>query len=156
MTMKDKRELLGTGGQPHPAEHIEAAHDTLRNQLDVIKDATTRTALLRLLLPLHEMLREHFAVEERLGGFYEDLLAHDPSMAHDLDALRDEHRVILDECDSLCQQLKDQMSGEQAVEEIADDTKRDLAALLDRLRRHEHKESVMIGDAYYSDEGGRG
>jgi len=50
MTMKDKRELLGTGGQPHPAEHIEAAHDTLRNQLDAIKDATTRTALLRLSL----------------------------------------------------------------------------------------------------------
>ena len=156
MTIKNKRKSLGTGGQPHPAEHIEAAHDTLRDQLDVIKDATTRTALLRLLLPLHEMLQEHFAVEERFDGFYEDLLAHHPSMAHDLDALRDEHQVILDECDSLCQQLKDQMRSEQSVEEIADDTKRNLVALLDRLRRHEGKESVMIGDAYYTDEGGRG
>jgi hypothetical protein len=152
MTTNGKREAPAAVGRHPSAERIEEDHHALGGQLDAVAAATGRTALVEALAPLPAMLQEHFALEEQFDGFYDDLLARRPSMASALDALRDEHRVILDECDSLCRQLEERMRAERSVEEIADDTKRDVARLLDSLRRHEHQESVMMGDAYYTDE----
>ena len=152
MTTNGNREAPGAVGRHHSAERIEEDHHALRGQLDAVAAASGRAALVEALLPLPAMLQEHFALEEQFDGFYDDLLTRRPALASALDALRDEHRVILDECESLCRQLKERMNVERSVEEIADDTKRDVARLLERLRHHEHEESVMMGDAYYTDE----
>jgi hypothetical protein len=41
-------------------------------------------------------------------------------------------------------------------DEIGKSTAKDVADWLERLRRHEHDESSMIGEVYYTDEGGFG
>ncbi len=102
------------------------------------------------------MLKEHFALEEQFNGFYDDLQRRRPSVAPALDALRDEHRVILEEFNGLYRQLKERIEVEQPVEEITDEMKSAVARSFEGLRRHEHQESVMIGDVYYTDEGGLG
>jgi hypothetical protein len=152
MTTNDKREAREAVGRHPSADRIEEDHHALRGQLDAVAAAVGRAALVEALLPLPAMLQGHFALEEQFDGFYDDLLARRPALASALDVLRDEHRVILDECESLCRQLEERMRAERSVEEIADATKRDVARLLDGLRRHEHQESVMMGDAYYTDE----
>ena len=63
---------------------------------------------------------------------------------------------MLDEWALLSRQLKERMDAERRVEAIGEDMKKSVERSLDRLRRHERRESVMIGDAYYTDEGGRG
>jgi hypothetical protein len=156
MTKDGKRESQGAVGRHHLSDRIEEEHHSLREQLDAVAAATTCTALLQSLLPLSEMLQAHFALEEQSDGFYDDLEAHSPSMASELSALRDEHRVMLDEWALLSRQLKERMDAERRVEAIGEDMKKSVERSLDRLRRHEHRESVMIGDAYYTDEGGRG
>ena len=152
MTTNGNREAPGAVGRHHSAERIEEDHHALRGQLDAVAAASGRAALVEALPALPAMLQEHFALEEQFDGFYDDLLTRRPALASALDALRGEHPVILDECESLCRQLKERMHAERSVEEIADDMKRDVARLLERLRHHEHEESVMMGDAYYTDE----
>jgi len=156
MTTQGKREWSDSGARFDPAEHVEPAHGALRDRIEAIAGATTEDVLVRVMAPLPEMLRQHFALEEQVDGFYDDLQLRLPSRAPELDALRSEHGEILEACDALSRQLKERMNAQPTAREICDDTKKDVASLLDRIRRHEHRESVMIGDAYYTDEGGRG
>jgi hypothetical protein len=156
MTTNRKHEQQAGLGQHQPPKQIEEDHDILRDQLDAVATATTCTALLQDLLPLTKMLQEHFVREEQFNGFYEDLRVRRPSLAPTLDALCGEHRLILEEFDELCSKLKERMDREQTIEEIGEATTRDLARSMDRLSRHEYRESRMIGDVYYTDEGGLG
>ena len=156
MATNDKRARQGEVDQDHPAQRIEEDHRTLRSRLDALAAATTRTALLEGLLALPELLHEHFVREEEFDGLFDDLRTRRPSMAPRLDALSDEHRVILEELDALSKQLKGRMDAERAVEQISEPMMKDVAHWLERMRRHEHEESRMISDVYYTDEGGHG
>jgi hypothetical protein len=156
MMTNGKRDQQHTVGPHHSPERIEEDHRTLEDQLDAVAGATTCTALLQGLRALPKMLQEHFALEEQVNGFYDDLQLRRPSVASALGVLRDEHRVILEEFNGLYRQLKERIDAEQTVEEITRDMTSAVASSLDRLRRHEHQESVMIGDVYYTDEGGLG
>lgn len=140
----------------HPAGRIEDEHRTLRDQLDIVASANTTTNLMAGLTSLPKMLSEHFAGEERVDGLYDDLAKRRPSMAAKLAALRNEHQIILDELDALRREVKTRVEAQQTVEEIAKPTTEGVARWLERLRRHEHDESWMIGDVYYTDEGGFG
>ncbi|MFQ5417827.1 MAG: hemerythrin domain-containing protein, partial [Myxococcota bacterium] len=140
MTTKDERGQPGGGDREPPTERVEEDHRALLAQLDAIAAPTTRAVLLSGLLAVHKLLLEHFALEERVDGLYDDLLSRHPSRAHELVALRDEHRVILDEFDALRRQLKGRMDAEGTVEEIAEPMMRDVARWMERLRRHEHEE----------------
>ncbi len=156
MTTKEERGQAGVLAESHPAERIEEEHRTLREQLETIAAATTRSALLSSLLPLPKTLREHFDLEEQVGGLYDDLQARRPAIFGELEALRAEHRVILDEFDSLCRQLRRWSDDEGAIEQISESMTGDIGRCLNRLRQHEHEESRVIGDVYYTDEGGLG
>jgi hypothetical protein len=156
MMTNGKRDQQNTVAPHHSPERIEEDHRTLEDQLDAVAAATTRTALLQGLRPLPRMLQEHFAREEQVNGFYDDLQLRRPSVASELEALRDEHRLILEAFRGLVRQMQERTDAEQSVEEISEDMTSAVARSLERLRRHEHQESVMIGDAYYTDEGGLG
>jgi hypothetical protein len=156
MTTNDEREQQTQTDEQHPATRVEEDHHTLREQLDAVGAATSRTGLLAVLQQLPEPLLEHFELEEKTGGLYEDLRARRPALATELDALRAEHRVILDELDALCRQLDAGQSAEGPGQNIAEATMRPVVRWLDRIRRHEHAESGMIGEVYYTDEGGFG
>jgi len=156
MTKNNEREQQTETEEQHPAERIEEDHRTLRDQLDALGSATSRASLFSILLTLPKPLRDHFALEEQVGGLYHDLRARRPSLASELDALRDEHRLILDELDELCRKLEGGQDADRPMQNIAEPMMRDLAHWLERLRRHEHAESGMIGDVYYTDEGGFG
>jgi hypothetical protein len=156
MTTEGEREWSASGVRFDPAEHVEPAHGALRDRMEAVAGATTQDVLVRVMAPLPEMLREHFAREEHVDGFYDDLQRRLPSRAPELDVLRSEHGEILEACEALSRQLKERMNAEPTAGEIRDDTQKDVASLLDRIRSHEHRESVLIGDAYYTDEGGRG
>lgn len=151
----NERPAPGSGfDKNHPVGIVEDEHRTLRSQLDVISAATTATALMAGLAPLPKMLSEHFAGEEKIDGLFDDLRKRRPARAGEIDALRDEHRIILDEFDALTRQVKTQLDDEQAAEEIGSRTSRDVGSWVERLRGHEHEESILIGDVYYTDEGG--
>ncbi|MBW2389854.1 MAG: hemerythrin domain-containing protein [Deltaproteobacteria bacterium] len=155
-TNNEERGQPGRVDPNHPAERIVEEHRTLREQLEIIAAATTRTALLSGLLHMPKTLREHFDLEEQSGGLYDDLQVRRPAISRELDALRAEHEVILNEFDALCLQLKQWVDDKGALEEISEPMTGDVGRCLDRLRQHEHEESRVIGDVYYTDEGGLG
>jgi hypothetical protein len=156
MTGNYERERPVVDSQRHHTEQIVEAHRTLREQLDVIATMTTPASLLTGLLGLPEVLVEHFATEEQSGGLYDDLRARCPTMSTKLDSLIEEHTTILETLDDLCRRLKVSIESEREVDEITNSMKNGISRLLEQLRRHEHDESCMIGDVYYSDESGGG
>jgi hypothetical protein len=89
MTTTDGRERHTEIDDDHPVVRVEEEHHTLREQLDTIQSATTRTGLLEDMLALPKMLVEHFTIEEQAGGLYDDLRKRRPDLATGLDALND-------------------------------------------------------------------
>jgi hypothetical protein len=139
-------------GEDHPAGRIEDDHRELRERLDVLMETEDRKGVLSRLKELPRMLAEHFAEEEGAGGLFEDLALRCPPICKDLDALRREHRAILDELETLSREMESHPDPHGSVEE----TTRAVAHCVERLRRHERAEAKMIADVYYTDEGGRG
>jgi hypothetical protein len=156
MTANHERERQVEGRGHHSANRIRDDHLTLRGQLDVIVAAQSHQALLTELAPLPKILLEHFDREEQVGGIYEDMQTRCPPMAPRLDALRGEHRVLAEEVDEICRQLEARMGAAPGSDGIDESLKARVTRWIEKLRRHEHDESSMMGDVYYSDEGGRG
>ena len=76
MTAIHNREHHRGVDRDHPMERIEDNHRRLRDQIDVVASATTPTVLLKCLLALPNILREHFAFEEQADGLYDELSAY--------------------------------------------------------------------------------
>ncbi|MDP6980387.1 MAG: hemerythrin domain-containing protein [Myxococcota bacterium] len=154
-TSQDRARQAGDNtGQP--VKRIEEDHRTIRDHLDSVAAATTRTDLLAALVVLPKTLREHFEQEEHAEGLYADLLRRKPSVSSELDALRHDHQVILEDLDVLVGRLKGHIDTAEAGDEIAEPIVRGVMRCLEKLRTHERNESRMIGDIYYTDEGGFG
>lgn len=147
----------GEHRRPVAAEHeplvgpIEDEHRELRTRLETLE--AERAGVLSTLLELPKMLADHFADEERIGGLYEDVARRSPAVGSQIDALRAEHRAILEELEALSRAAQGNARPDGSVDE---NTMRGVARCVERLRQHEHSESKMIADVYYSDEGGRG
>jgi len=156
MTTNDERKRHSEIDPEHPVGQVEEDHRSLRSQLETVATTRTCTALLSGLAEVPKMLTEHFSLEEQAGGLYDDLRSRRPALASELDALRKEHEVILDEFGALRRQLQAEIDSERTADTITEPMTRDLARWLERLHFHERKESAMIGDVYYTDEGGFG
>lgn len=140
-----------TDKQDHPAGPIEEDHRALRSQLEALGEAADHMGILSKLMNLPKMLAGHFADEEAVGGLYDDLARRSPAISENIEALRREHRAILDELEALTREVQSDPEGT-----VSETTRRGLARCVERLRRHEHAESSMIADVYYTDEGGHG
>lgn len=156
MTANERQERAGSLDESHPATRVEEDHRTLREQLEIISAAKTRSELLAGVLHMPKTLREHFDLEEQVGGLYDDLTSRSPASFRELEALRGEHRVILKAFEALCRQLKRLIEDEGSIEEISERLTGDVGHCLKRLRDHEREESRVITDVYYTDEGGLG
>jgi hypothetical protein len=99
------------------------------------------------------MLSEHFADEEAAGGLYDDLAKRSPAATEQLSELRREHRAILEELEALTRAIESHLEPDGSISEA---TRADVTRCMERLRRHEHVESRMIADVYYTDDGGLG
>jgi hypothetical protein len=137
----------------HPAGAIEDDHRVLRGQLEALADAADRIGILSVLQGLPKMLSQHFADEEAGGGLYDDLERRSPAVSKELEVLRGEHRSILKELEALTHEVESHPEGEGSVSER---TRANVNRCMEKLRRHEHVESRMIADVYYTDEGGLG
>jgi len=135
----------------HPAGAIEDDHRVLRGQLEALTNAADRMGILSVLQGLPKMLSEHFADEEAVGGLYDDLAKRSPAVGKELEVLRREHRAILEELEALTRELESHPEGD-----VGERTRANVNRCMERLRRHEHVESRMIADVYYTDEGGLG
>jgi len=140
-------------GAEHAAGRIEDDHRELRSRLEVLTSSADLAGVLSRLLELPKLLAEHFAEEEASDGLYEDLARRSPALGEKLDALRHEHREILEDLETLSRDIQ-HSPGPQA--QLGEDARRSISRCAERLRRHEQTEAAMIADVYYTDEGGRG
>jgi len=153
MTTEGEPTGRSTTGEDHPAGPIVDEHRMLRSRLDALTDAADRAGILSSLQDLPKKLEAHFAAEEGEGGLYEDLARRAPAVSEKLEALRGEHRAILDEVEELSRVVQADPGADGAISAATRDS---VARCVGRLRRHELDESTMIGDIYYTDEGGQG
>lgn len=156
MTIQDERERKTGDAAGQPVHRIEEDHRTLRGQLEELEAATSHGALLETLARLPKMLREHFAHEEHNEGLYDDVRRRRPAMAPQLEALQRDHGTILEEFEALLARVKGHVESEPEGEGVADAVAHHLRQCIGRLRNHELEESTMIGDVYYTDDGGLG
>jgi hypothetical protein len=90
----------------------------------------------------------HIAVTEGSGGLFADVMDRAPRLAHEIAALREEHR-------SLRSQLDEAARAVEAVEDL-DGVEGARVRLLDLIREllaHRHRGSELIYDAYNLDIG---
>ncbi len=150
---RDDEATRRIGTQGHSIGRIEHGHRSLRSRLDALTGAADRAGVLSGLQELPKMLGEHFADEEVGGGLYDDLARRRPRLLAQLDVLRGEHRAILAELETLIREIQSDPAPGGVLSEA---TRRGINRCAERLRRHEHDESTMIVDVYYTDEGGPG
>ena len=151
MTKNGERTGRDRTGEDHPAGAIEDDHRALRSQLEALTDAADRLGILSGLQGLPKLLAEHFADEEAVGGLYDDLARRCPPISGELDVLRGEHRAMLEELEALTREVRSHLGSDGAIDETMLGS---VARCVEKLRRHEHAESKMIADVYYTDEGG--
>lgn len=129
-------------------DRIDAEHHTLRGLVDQIDGSRDLASLVPLLGELRRLLEEHFAHEEEADGMTQLVRSVVPQHMSTLDALFDEHRVFLTEVDTLRERVRACLDG--PMREIFDRA-HDLAQ---RLHDHEARETGLLSDAMYEDEGG--
>ncbi len=142
-------------GEASTVSRIEEAHRELNRRLHALASATDCRGLMLELAGLPKTLAEHFAEEESSDGLYERLQCRRPSVHSELAALRREHEEMLRAVEALQHRLKLEMESEDSGRPLLY-PKSQVSELLARLRRHEHDESQLIADVYYSDEGSSG
>jgi hypothetical protein len=153
MTNEGERTRRSDVGEDHPVGPIEDEHRQLRGRLETLTDGADRAGILSNLQELPKKLAAHFGDEETVGGLYDDLAQRSPGVIDKLDALRAEHRSILDEFEEVSRAVQNDPAAGGSLSEA---TMGSVARCVGRLRQHERAESTMIADVYYEDEGGRG
>ena len=87
-----------------------------------------------LMVELRPMLARHFKAEERAGGLFQGLLKLRPDRIESIEALRSQHRSILDDIEAIL-----------ALVDADDAALRALVAdFLDRIGEHERAENALV------------
>ena len=136
---------------PSPTRsEIEEDHRHLGALLDRLETTTVPWRLTPLLRDLDGMLTRHFRLEEARGGLLEAITDTAPRNAGRVEDLLLEHRRILDALAALIHETQDRPNGPP------EDMLREAKRLVERLRRHEEEENLVLGDGYYTDLGSPG
>jgi hemerythrin len=130
-------------------EALRQAHVALHRELAGLEQAArspsgTDSADMRSLLERTRAdILEHFRFEE-LNGYMNAVLDREPNLARTVENLREEHRQIAQELDSLIERTK--------TERALDDVFRDRVRLwIESVRRHETDENTLVQDAFNVD-----
>jgi hypothetical protein len=138
---------------------VERAHRQIRHIVALESaegGSLSRTRALLETFP--DLLREHFADEERPNGLFDSLRAVRPDVDFKLKFLEQEHREILQAVEELrrlveeMEQLEEPEARELHLAQIQERT----AVLMRRVRHHELAESRLVVDIDYMEEGGSG
>jgi hypothetical protein len=139
---------LGSAGEA-AVLRTQRVHRSILSLLQDLGRADDLSTILGLLGDLCGVLPDHFADEEGADGLFEALRLARPEVHPRRKFLQEEHRKMIQALEALREQAA---GGHWELARV----KRELAALLRQVRRHERAESVLIADVYYLDEGGSG
>lgn len=103
--------------------------------------------LLSRLRAIREDLSAHLRAEEAPDGFFAELVSVNPSTAHRVEELREDHRRLEAAMAELCVVLE---VGDAAPEALA----RGRDELVQHLRDHQQAEQRLLLDCYLQDTGG--
>ena len=120
-------------------------HQQLPELLRQLEAVTDLDAAKAKLVELRDVLEPHFALEERPGGFFDELRDVQPGNVPRIKELTEEHGVILGQTDALLEELGGS-SFDLAVPEIA--------KLCAAIRAHDEVEHKLFLDSYLVDHGG--
>ncbi len=120
-------------------------HRTLPELLRELEAAADLATAKTKLTELRDVLEPHFAMEERSGGFFEELRDVQPCNVPRIKELTEEHGVILARTDSLLDDMGTS-SFDQSIAEIS--------KLCATIRAHDESEHQLFLDSYLIDHGG--
>ena len=116
-------------------------HQSLRDLVGRIREASDVAGIAPLLEELHATLHAHFSREEYPGGFYDRLGALKPEYRKQIRDLVDDHYRILARLRALTQ------LGRTGPPEVAEEVVRDGKAIGDWLADHEKREHALARQA---------
>jgi len=129
---------------------LESAHSRIFRCLADLASAEAADGVLASLDELLVILPEHFAKdEEGPDGVFDEVREIRPSLEPHLMLLTQNHREIVDALEALRALARD--SGQDFVR--VSETR---ARCIGKIRAHERRESQVVMEAYFRDEGGSG
>jgi hypothetical protein len=144
------RDALGGGMFPQslpPARAPAPSHAFIRQALVWLDSAVEDDAKLQVLGDFREILVEHFAAEERAGGFFDTVSRAAPSRMPMVAKLSREHGELLAEIDRIRAVVA------QPIRPSVQALRADLRDLIRRLRRHEAAEEALLVGTWIDDAG---
>lgn len=145
--MVEPRGSAGAAGR-ETKSRIDAEHHTLRGLVHRVDEHRDLTTMVPLLEELRQLLEEHFAHEEEADGMADLVRVAAPHRMDTVDQLFDEHRRFLADTDVLIERIRACLSG--PTQDVYDRAH----ALAVALHDHEARETELLSDAMYEDEGG--
>jgi hypothetical protein len=134
--------------EPSTLQQVAAEHDLIRELLARMEKAVAIELLLAEIERLEPLLFDHFESEEAPGGLYAQVRERIPGNFSRLEALEHEHGEFLDELRRLEGACRTRVQPPKAI-------RRNVEALVQRIRAHEASESEFLRDAFMTDLGGR-
>lgn len=149
-------------GPRHPitpmVSRIVDTHRRIRSDLEVLEKSDEVSEIRIVVDDLPELLKEHFAEEEKPDGLFDELGSLRPVFDSQLEYLRGEHREIMAALEGLHRQLQeaDDVSDAGVLEQRHDHILMSAVAFVQLIRHHERIESRLVAATYYSENGGSG
>jgi hemerythrin len=147
MTQDDRRSEQSGDPAMGPVTRVRRAHKGIAGLLDDLDGSRSPDRNAEILSELGELLPRHFADEEAPDGLFDHLRARRPRIHEQLEALREEHRSILE----ILQALR---AAKASTRDEASRMENLKGAFLRKLRGHERNENLLVMDVYFQDEGG--
>ncbi len=129
---------------------LEEAHNKIVRCVADLESAPSRETTLACVDRLLEILPEHFTVdEEGPDGIFEEIRAIQPSLDTPLKSLQQEHQEIIKTLEALQERLRE---ADRDFEPLREQR----AACVRKIHDHERRESRLVMDTYFLDDGGSG
>jgi hemerythrin-like domain-containing protein len=146
----------------HPASEIVTrvvdSHTRIRADLEVLASSADLDEIRAVVDDLPDLLKEHFRDEEKPGGLFDELRSLRPVFDSQLKYLRGEHREIMRTLEGLQHEIQemDELFKVGDREQRLDHIRMSAASFLQLIQHHERIESRLVGETYYSEDGGSG
>ena len=143
--MKQNKTGLESGSDAGQA--IEREHKALAEILGQLASTTDLKILIPILDGLRARLETHFAMEEGPAGLHGVIGDSAPHLLTYMQRLFDDHKKLLTSIDGLTERARQCNDGPLSA------VLREAASFSEELRRHEARETALLGDAMYTDLG---
>jgi hypothetical protein len=115
----------------------------------LLKPSETHLSIIKELMDeLAALFKDHFAHEEE-GGYFDEIMQRDPTVARRVEQLRQDHRAMLAAVNNMNRQLQHADSTPLWFAMIGTD----FADFVQRCERHQHEENRLVQEGYLRDVG---